>query len=313
MTRGPDESVPIALSYGHYYPSGMCLNFVWTCIESPVSHGLPDANAAWAGAENIHTDRDPPAGAPVYWGGGQHGHIALSLGDGKVRSTDWPGKEQVGTVSIDQITSAWGIPYRGWSTDYDGTPIPGLNGDDDLPTVKDVWNTDGIIPSPNPDDENEFWAPSSYLQNTYKRVPSVNNIWNSDGIIASPDEGDPNTHWAPSSYLRNTYINAKETNDRVMGMLRQKYYVMEGGVAKEVPKGTAGAIATDVLDAIDGNSIIRTIQGLEPTLAKILTAVEAPPPPGPTREQLTGFAALIGALGVVLGAALALAIVALAG
>ena len=76
----------------------------------------------------LHGGSDAPAGAPVYWAGGKHGHIALSVGNGHVRSTDWPAKGKVGEVGIDEITTAWGITYRGWSADFAGTMIPGLGG-----------------------------------------------------------------------------------------------------------------------------------------------------------------------------------------
>jgi hypothetical protein len=64
----------------------------------------------------------------VYWGGGTFGHIALSVGGGKVRSTDWPDKGVVGEVSIEKLTRVWNKPYRGWSSDFAGVPIPGLGG-----------------------------------------------------------------------------------------------------------------------------------------------------------------------------------------
>ena len=124
--RGPNLSVPKARAYTRYDPPGMCCQFVWNCIAAPHSFGLPDANAAYNRSKNRRGDQSPPAGAPVYWAGGKHGHIAISMGNGTVRSTDWPAKGQVGDVSIPRITSAWGITYRGWSTDFAGVPIPGI-------------------------------------------------------------------------------------------------------------------------------------------------------------------------------------------
>jgi hypothetical protein len=124
--RGPGLSVPKAKAYTKYDPPGMCCQFVWNCIAAPRSFGLADANAAWQRSKSRRGDQGPPPGAPVYWAGGKHGHIALSVGGGSVRSTDWPVKGRVGDVGIARITSAWGITYRGWSTDWAGVPIPGL-------------------------------------------------------------------------------------------------------------------------------------------------------------------------------------------
>ncbi len=124
--RGPGQSVPKARAFTKYDPPGMCCQFVWNCIAAPRRFGLADANAAWARAKSRRTDQNPPAGAPVYWAGGKHGHIAISVGGGVVRSTDWPEKGRVGDVKIATMTSSWGITYRGWSADWAGVPIPGL-------------------------------------------------------------------------------------------------------------------------------------------------------------------------------------------
>lgn len=126
--RGPDASVSKARAFTTYLPVGMCCNFVWNCIAAPHRFGLPDANAAWSRATQRRSGTDAPAGTPVYWAGGKHGHIALSVGGGRVRSTDWPAKGKVGEVDIDEMTRTWGIAYRGWSADFAGTPIPGLGG-----------------------------------------------------------------------------------------------------------------------------------------------------------------------------------------
>jgi len=114
-----------ALSHGTW-KIGYCLNFVWTCLDYPNRAGLASANAAWAAAKKKVYTGTPPAGAPVYWAGGSYGHIAISLGNGYVRSTDWPSKGRVGNVTIKQMTSAWGLKYRGWSKDYAGKDIVGL-------------------------------------------------------------------------------------------------------------------------------------------------------------------------------------------
>lgn len=75
-------------------------------------------------------DRNPPLGAPVAFRGGSRGfgHRAVSLGNGKIRSTDMtatgykPGV--VGTTTIAQIEKSMGVEYLGWSSTITGLPIP---------------------------------------------------------------------------------------------------------------------------------------------------------------------------------------------
>lgn len=112
----------------------MCLNWVWTCLSAPKRYGVPDADAAWQRATQKEYSKNPPAGAPVYWVSGEHGHISLSVGGGRVRSTDWPVKGQISEVSIDTITRAWKMTYRGWSRDLCGDPIKGLEKPAPAPT-----------------------------------------------------------------------------------------------------------------------------------------------------------------------------------
>lgn len=112
------------------WQTAMCLNFVFNCLTE-VSAGLYDANAAWTAAKQKETST-PPAGAPVYFAGYTHGHIAISLGGGRIRSTDVPYATPKGTLApvgnttIGDIERDWGITYRGWSRDYAGQIIRGL-------------------------------------------------------------------------------------------------------------------------------------------------------------------------------------------
>jgi hypothetical protein len=126
----PNDALTIvqrARSFTRYLPIGYCANFTWNCVTSGLKrYGIADANAAWERATQKVTTGIPPAGAPVYWAGGRHGHIAVSVGGGRVRSTDWPTLGQVGEVDINTIGREWGITYRGWSRDFCGDPIPGL-------------------------------------------------------------------------------------------------------------------------------------------------------------------------------------------
>lgn len=73
-----------------------------------------------------HTDRHPPRGVPVAWSGGSngHGHRAVSLGHGKIRSTDAGGRGIVATVDLDWPERQWGMRYLGWSESISGVKIP---------------------------------------------------------------------------------------------------------------------------------------------------------------------------------------------
>lgn len=90
--------------------------------------GAADAEDGWkrepASAKRF--DRRPPRGVPVTWLGGSkdNGHRALSLGGGKIRSTDAAGLGHVATVDLDWVERNWGLAYAGWSTTMNGVPIP---------------------------------------------------------------------------------------------------------------------------------------------------------------------------------------------
>ena len=127
MSRSAVDIVKRARTF-KTYAKGMCLEWVWRCVREPLprSTGLPDANAAWDKAAQRETTGTPPAGAPVYYRGGKHGHVCISVGGGRVRSTDYPSNGVVGEGTIEQIAARMGLKYSGWSRDYAGNPIPGL-------------------------------------------------------------------------------------------------------------------------------------------------------------------------------------------
>lgn len=102
---------------------GLCLGAVrswWGFAPS----GIYDANEAWRLAQSKHTGRNPPRGAPMYWAVGNHGHIAISSGDGDCYSTDIKRRGKVDWTTISEVERKWGARYRGWSSDYAGTPLP---------------------------------------------------------------------------------------------------------------------------------------------------------------------------------------------
>jgi hypothetical protein len=111
----------------HTCQEGYCLAYTRTWLDiAPVS---PDAKDAWDKCINKHPgDRNPPRGAWVYYSGGSedHGHAALSLGWGKIRSTDEMDSGEVATVDLEYIEEDWGLEYEGWGEDLNGVPIPFL-------------------------------------------------------------------------------------------------------------------------------------------------------------------------------------------
>lgn len=125
--RTAAQAVAYARRYSRYQTQ-MCLNAVQTWLGAPWSG--PYAMWAWQQARHRHPgDKHPPPGVPVWWSSAasRYGHIALSVGGGRVRSTDYPSRGQVGEATIDQITR-WGTryTYQGWAEDLGGQRIPGI-------------------------------------------------------------------------------------------------------------------------------------------------------------------------------------------
>ena len=101
---------------------GMCLYETQAAFNAP--HMYPNAITQWHAAKDKHpNDRTPKYGAPVYFAGGQHGHVAMYVGNGKVRSTDAGGRGKMATVSIDWFRQHWGYSYLGWTGDIGGQKI----------------------------------------------------------------------------------------------------------------------------------------------------------------------------------------------
>lgn len=166
--RPPSESTARAKGEDSW-ETGQCLNFVWWCIDGITTAGYPDANTALANVNTLHEgDRNPPAGVPCYWTGSKYGHVALSLGGGNVRSTDYPNKYDVSTVSIDTLTAAWGRHYEGWAEDYNDTPIPGVEGvDDDMSAdevADEVWTA--VVEDADGNDRTTGYAQGVTMRNT---------------------------------------------------------------------------------------------------------------------------------------------------
>lgn len=110
--------------------AGMCQQWTRTMFLAPSVgdvdlDGDADALDAWKKERRRHPgDRNPPRGVPLTWSGGSHGHRAISLGNGKVRSIDVKGPGTVGTVDLEWFEENWGMKYLGWSNTISGIDIP---------------------------------------------------------------------------------------------------------------------------------------------------------------------------------------------
>ena len=101
---------------------GMCLWHVQDAFLAP--HVQPNAISQWRASKKKHSGgRTPRLGAPVFYEGGQHGHVAIYVGNGRVRSTDAGGSGRMATVSLNWFASAWGYKYLGWTGDIGGRDI----------------------------------------------------------------------------------------------------------------------------------------------------------------------------------------------
>lgn len=136
MPASRQQAVINALSV-NAYSVGMCAKFTREQFGVPAlgdhdGDGDADAVDMWK-ACRIRNDGDtnPPAGVPVFWSGGSkgHGHAAVSLGGGMVRSTDAWTAGVVATVPIAEVSRRWGMPYLGWTEDLYGHDIPDPEGD----------------------------------------------------------------------------------------------------------------------------------------------------------------------------------------
>jgi cell wall-associated NlpC family hydrolase len=114
--RAADQALAWALSQvGVHRDSGYCLRFVDLAYGR--SSGPASAYLVWTRSPSaLHrTSGMPPRGAVVVWSsaiGGGHGHIAISLGDGRMVSTT------SGAVSILPIKGFSDSAYYGWMPPY---------------------------------------------------------------------------------------------------------------------------------------------------------------------------------------------------
>jgi hypothetical protein len=104
---------------------GLCARHTWLSLGVPPI-GAPSAHKALeltrkAGNLNQGT---PPRGAVVFYKGGRYGHAALSLGGGKIITTDAHGAGTIGERPLDWPEQAWGHERVGWAWAWGSRKIP---------------------------------------------------------------------------------------------------------------------------------------------------------------------------------------------
>ena len=127
---GARLTVKSARQQSQWFPERRCLNFVAQMATGGQGLGVfaPSAEHAWHHAERRHKSGTPPSGSFVFWRAPHHdfGHVAVSVGGGRVRSTGIGATTDVGETTITNLTRSWGYPYLGWSEDLYGSVQPGL-------------------------------------------------------------------------------------------------------------------------------------------------------------------------------------------
>jgi hypothetical protein len=137
IVRKPIPTMPVASSdaaetvaaarASTYNVPGQCLG--WARQQADIPSRYSTAATAWDHATGRHPhDLDPPRGAAVYWTGGSAGagHVAISVGHGRVRSSDAGGSGVVATISLRRLTRDWHLTYVGWADSINGYRIPGV-------------------------------------------------------------------------------------------------------------------------------------------------------------------------------------------
>lgn len=155
---------------------GMCARHSWRSLGgdygNPPRWGCRNANEVYAKvvASGRYFKTAPPRGALVIWKYGENGHVALSLGGGKIATTDPTGKP--GRTGTEPITypERWGAKDYIWTDQYNGVrfPVTVPKEEDDMPSADEIadriWKAD-IVPSPTgKNSPNPTWMAGSYLK-----------------------------------------------------------------------------------------------------------------------------------------------------
>ena len=107
--------------------TGLCDHFVANAYG--VAHsGYDNAIGHWQQTADKYRhagDREPPPGALVFWEGGSSGdgHVAISLGNGKIVSTDISRSGYADVVSLKTIEDKWHMKYLGWAAPVFGGKV----------------------------------------------------------------------------------------------------------------------------------------------------------------------------------------------
>ena len=99
-----------------------CQSFVANALTGTNS-GYADANAGFAALskqQQFYTQYVPPINTAVYWTGGDHGHVALSAGNGEAWTNDLRGPGVISKEKISDINVWLGsrFQYRGFGEQY---------------------------------------------------------------------------------------------------------------------------------------------------------------------------------------------------
>lgn len=134
--RSPDERVAWAKSQaGTTSWTGQCEAFTRSCFPFDAAYGSAnDAYHASASAGPVHLEYEAPVGVPVFWDitygtNAAYDHVALSAGDGWCYSTSAGPGSTLALVGIAELTTRWGMTYRGWAEIYHGTRVWEEDGD----------------------------------------------------------------------------------------------------------------------------------------------------------------------------------------
>lgn len=113
--------------------TGWCAVFTRKAFGAPAigdhdGDGSADAEDVWKAAKHKHKTSNPaeiPRGVPIFWSGGRgdHGHAAVSAGNGVMWSTDIKRPGHVDLVQIDEVRRKWGLTLLGWTEDINGVRV----------------------------------------------------------------------------------------------------------------------------------------------------------------------------------------------
>jgi hypothetical protein len=175
------------------YSPGYCLKYVRA--EAWRIGGLyASAIDAWHGAIKRHPgDRNAPIGAPMFYEGGQYGHIVVAVETerDRMRSTDMPYSGVVNEGDIDWPVNNWGQKYLGWTEDLNAVDLP-LESEDEMtgedwdklrkivreecernnkPATDSVWDEAQTVTSPGGDDMQKSMR--QIARETWQRVAKM--------------------------------------------------------------------------------------------------------------------------------------------